>query len=171
MSGTINQLRTVSNSGKIKSSHTMGISDAWSQPLWVVTVEITHQTKDRLRINWLDAPHSFTKTFKHWASIHNKQITIQPLTRNLSDHELTTRTLEPFLPRNWKTRANKQRHTKPIWASTSQQQSRSFETRQEQLRHMPTTSYLSLDTGDNQIWSQQWLAHLCCHADHWYWQT
>ena len=154
MSGTINQLRTVSNSGKIKSSHTMGISDAWSQPLWVVTVEITHKTKDRLRINWLDAPHSFTKTSKHsvirtWASIYNKQITIQPLTRNLSDYELRTRTLEPFTPRNRKTRVNKQRHTKPIWASTSQQQKRSFETRQEQLRHMPTTSYLSLGTGDN----------------------
>ena len=106
MSGTINQLRTVSNSGKIKSSHTMGISDAWSQPLWEVTVEITHKTKDRLRINWLDAPRSFTKTIKHsvirtWASIHNKQITIQPLTLNLSDHELT-RTLEPFPPRNRK---------------------------------------------------------------------
>ena len=154
MSGTIKQLRTVRNSSEIKSSHTMGISDAWSQLLWVVTVEITHKTKDRLMINWLDAPHSFTKTIKHsvirtWASIHNKQITIQPLTRNLSDHELTTRTLEPFPPRNRKTRANKQRHTKLIWASTSQQQSRSFETRQEQLKHMPTTSYLSLGTDDN----------------------
>ena len=34
-----------------------------------------------------------------WASIHNKQITIQPLTWNLSNHELATRTLVPFLPR------------------------------------------------------------------------
>ena len=54
--------------------------------------------KHRLRINRLDAPHSFTKTIKHsvirtWASIDNKQITIQPLTWNFSDHELTTRTL------------------------------------------------------------------------------
>ena len=154
MSGTINQLRTVSNSGEIKSSHTMGISDAWSQLLWVVTVEITDKTKDRLRIDWLDAEYSFTKTIKYsvirtWAWIHNKQITIQPLTWNLSDHELTTKTFEPFPPRNRKTRANKQRHTKPIWASTSQQQSRSFETRQKQLSHMPTTSYLSLVAGDN----------------------
>ena len=134
---------------KSKAATPWGISDAWSQPLWVVTVEITHKTKDRLRINWLDAPHSFTKTIKHsvirtWASIHNKQTTIQPLTRNLSDHELTTRTLEPFSPRNRKTRANKQRHTKPIWASTSQLKNTSFETREKQLRHMPKTSYLSL---------------------------
>ena len=147
-------MRTVSNSGEIKSSHTMGISDACSQPLWVVIAEITYKTKDRLRIDRLDAPHSFTKTIKHsvictWASIHNNQITIQPLTWNLSNHELTTRTLEPFLPLNRKTRANKQCHTKPIWSSTSQQQSWSFETRQKQLRHMPTTSYLSLGTGDN----------------------
>ena len=144
----------VRNSGEIKSSHTMSISDAWSQPLWVVTVEITNKTKNRLMINRLDAPHSFTKTIKYsviriWSSIGNKQITIQPLTWNFSDHELTTRTLEPFPPRNRKTRANKQRHTKPIWASTSQQQSWSFETRQKQLRQMPTTSFLSLGTGDN----------------------
>ena len=117
-------------------------------------VEITHKTKGRLRINRLDDPNSFTKTIKHsvirtWASIDNKQITIQPLTRILSDHELTTRTFEPFQPRNRKTRANKQRHTKPIRATTSQQQSWSFETRQKQLRHMPTTTYLSLGTGDN----------------------
>ena len=78
------------------------------------------KTKDRCRINRLDAPHSFTKTIKHsvirttWASIHNNQITIQPLTWNLSNHEHTTRTLEPFMPQNRKTRANKQRHTKPI---------------------------------------------------------
>ena len=109
----------IENSGEVKSSHTMGISDAWSHPLWVVTVEITYKTKDRLRIDRLDAPHSFTKTIKHpvirsWALIDSKQITNQPLTRNLSDHELTTRTLEPYLPRNKKTRANKQRHTNPI---------------------------------------------------------
>ena len=127
----------------------MGISDTWSQPLWVVTVEITYKRKNRLWINRLDAPHSFTKTIRHsiirtWASIDNKQITIQPLTWNFSDHELRTRTLEPFPPWNRKTRANKQRHTKSIWASTSQQQSWSFETRQKQLRQMPTTSYLTV---------------------------
>ena len=55
------------------------------------------------------------------------------------------RILETFLPRNSKTRANKQRHNKIIWGSTPQQQSWSFEARQKQLRHMPTTSYLSLD--------------------------
>ena len=139
---------TVSDSGEVKSSHTMGISDIWSQPLWVVTVEITYKTKDGLKIDRLDVPHSFTKTTKlsvirNWASIDNKQITIQQLTWNLSNHELTTRTLEPFLPRNRRTRANKQRHTMSIWASTPQQQSWSFETRQKQLRHMPATSYLS----------------------------
>ena len=123
----------------------MGISDAWSQPLWVVTVEITYKTKVRLRIDRLHAPHSFTNTsvIRTWASIHNKQITIQTLTWNLSNHELTTRTLEPFLPRNRKTRANKQRHTKPIWASTSQQQSWSFETRQKQLWHQAKVTLVS----------------------------
>ena len=113
MSGSINQLRTVSNSGEIKSSHTtMGISDAWTQPLWVVTDEITYKRKDRLKVEKLDAPHSFTKTIKHsvvrtWATIEHKPITIQPLTKNFSNHELATRTFEPFLPRNRKTRANK----------------------------------------------------------------
>ena len=43
-----------------------------------------------------------------WASIDNKQITIQTLTWNVNNYELTMRTLEPFLPRKKKTRANKQ---------------------------------------------------------------
>ena len=97
----------------------MGISDAWSQPLWVLTVEITFKTNDRLRIDRLDAPHSSTKTIKHsvirtWALIHYKQISIQPMTWNLSNHELTTRTLETFLPRNRKTRANNNAKLSPF---------------------------------------------------------
>ena len=52
-SGTV--VRTRSNappiyrsSSKIKTSHTMGISNAWTQPFRVVTVEITYKTEDRL---------------------------------------------------------------------------------------------------------------------------
>ena len=74
----------------------------------------------------------------------NKQITIQPLTWNFSDHELNNKNTRTFSAVKQKARANKQRHTKPIWASASQQQSWSFETRQKPLRQMPTTSYLSL---------------------------
>ena len=115
MSGSINQLRTVSNSGEVESSHAMGISDAWKQPLRVVTVKISYKTKDRLWNDRLDAPQSFIKTIKHSvvrtrAMIDNKQIAILQLTRNFCNQELTTRTLEPSLMRNRKTIENK----KPI---------------------------------------------------------
>ena len=166
------QLRTVSNSGEVQRSQTMGISDAWTLPLRVVTVEITYKTKGRLRIDSLDAHHSFTKTIKHSvvhtrATIDINQIIIQPLTTNFLNHELTTRSLEYFLPPNRKTRAIKQPYTNPNWASAPQQQSKSFEARQKQLQHTPKTSYLCIGTGDNIIfYSLQWLAHLCCHSDH-----
>ena len=153
MRGSINQLRTVSNSGEIKSSHTMGISDTWSQQLWVVTVQITCKIKDRLRVDRLNAPYSFTKTIKHsvirtWASIDNKQITIQPWTGILAtmnsqqEHSnLSCRKTERPEPTN--------NAIPSPFGRAPQQQSCSFETRQKQVRHMPTTSYLSLGTGYN----------------------
>ena len=150
MSGPINLVIIVTNSSKIKSSYTMVISDAWTQPFRVVTVEITYKTEVRLRINRLDGPHSFVKTIKHsivctTATIDSKQITIQPLTRNLSNHNNNTlscrETVKPERTNNVIRR--------PLGRAPLNCRVGALKSGKKQLRHMPTTSYLCLGTDDN----------------------